>query len=91
LKRFLPVRHVEQAAWMVIALVGVQIFAGVANLLLLAPIPMQMLHLLLADLLWLALVRLTLEVIHAGNSENKVELKTEKSPERQMRPSMPAV
>jgi heme A synthase len=89
--RFLPVTYVRQAAWMVIALVGVQIIAGVANLLLLAPIPMQMLHLLLADLLWLALVRLTLEVIHARNSENKVELKTERSPGQEIQSATPAV
>ncbi|MEO6906354.1 MAG: COX15/CtaA family protein [Abditibacteriaceae bacterium] len=77
LKRLLPIAPVKQAAWTVIALVGVQIIAGVTNLLLLAPIPMQMLHLLLADLLWLALVRLALEVMHANNMKNKVELKTE--------------
>jgi heme A synthase len=77
LKRLLPLAPVQHAAWMVIALVGVQIIAGVANLLLLAPIPMQMLHLLLADLLWLALVRLALEVIHANNMKNTVELKAE--------------
>ena len=84
LKRFLPISYVRQAAWTVIVLIGVQIVAGVTNLLLLAPIPMQMLHLLLADLLWLALIRLTLEVIHANNSENKVELKAEKSLEHKM-------
>ncbi len=39
-------------------LVLVQLAAGLANLLLLAPIPMQLLHLLLADLLWLTLVLL---------------------------------
>jgi len=89
LKRFLPVTYVQRAAWTVIALVGVQIIAGVTNLLLLAPIPMQMLHLLLADLLWLALVRLTLEVIHANNSENKVELKAEKFLDQKMQPATP--
>lgn len=74
LKRLLPVKDVDKAAWAVIVLVGAQVLAGVTNLLLLAPIPMQMLHLLLADMLWLTLVWLTLEVIHATNSENKVEL-----------------
>jgi heme A synthase len=75
LKRLLNFAPVRNAAWTVIAFVGVQVIAGVTNLLLLAPIPMQMLHLLLADLLWLALIWLTLEVIHANNAENKVELK----------------
>jgi len=40
----------------VIALVGLQIVLGVADVLLLAPIWMQVLHLLGADLYWLALV-----------------------------------
>jgi len=43
-------------AWLVIALVIAQLLAGVLNLLLLAPIGMQLVHLLLADLLWIGLV-----------------------------------
>jgi cytochrome c oxidase assembly protein subunit 15 len=35
-----------------------QLLAGVVNLVLLAPTWMQLVHLLLADLLWLALVGL---------------------------------
>lgn len=41
---------------MAIGLVLAQLLAGVFNLLLLAPIGMQLVHLLLADLLWIALV-----------------------------------
>ncbi len=40
----------------VMALVGAQIAAGVVNLALLAPLGMQVIHLLLADLLWISLV-----------------------------------
>ena len=40
------------------ALVGLQIAAGATNLLLLAPVGMQMVHLLLADLVWISLVLL---------------------------------
>jgi cytochrome c oxidase assembly protein subunit 15 len=40
------------------ALVLGQLAAGLVNLALLAPIPMQVIHLLLADLVWIALVRL---------------------------------
>jgi cytochrome c oxidase assembly protein subunit 15 len=40
------------------ALVLAQLTAGLVNLALLAPIPMQMIHLLLAELVWIALVRL---------------------------------
>jgi heme A synthase len=43
---------------LVVGLIAAQIAAGVLNLFLLAPIPMQLLHLLLADLLWIALVLL---------------------------------
>jgi heme A synthase len=46
-----------------IALVGIEIAAGMLNLLLLAPIWMQLVHLLLADLLWIALVLFTAAVL----------------------------
>ncbi len=38
------------------ALVLVQVFAGAVNVILLAPIWMQLVHLLLADLVWIALI-----------------------------------
>jgi heme A synthase len=55
-------------AHLVVGLVAAQIAAGVINLILLAPIPMQLLHLLLADLLWIALVLLCAARIAAGPS-----------------------
>jgi len=45
----------------VAALVFLQLAAGAVNIVLLAPVWMQILHLLLADLLWVALVLMTLE------------------------------
>jgi len=51
------------AAIAVMALVGAQWAAGVVNVLLLAPVWMQMVHLLLADLLWIALVLLCARVL----------------------------
>ena len=45
-------------AGLMMALVGIQLSAGMMNLFLLAPIWMQMVHLLLADLLWISLVLL---------------------------------
>jgi heme A synthase len=42
-------------------LVFVQLAVGVLNMVLLAPVWMQIVHLLIADLLWIALVVLTLE------------------------------
>lgn len=47
---------VRRAATTVAALVLGQVAIGVVNLLLLAPVAMQILHLLVADLLWMALV-----------------------------------
>jgi heme A synthase len=45
-------------AWLLLGLVGAQLAAGSVNLLLRAPVFMQMLHLLLADALWISLVLL---------------------------------
>ncbi len=42
--------------WAVRVLVFIQIFAGAINIVLLAPIWMQLVHLLLADLVWIALI-----------------------------------
>jgi heme A synthase len=50
----------------VIALVVLQLIAGIANLALLAPVWMQIVHLLFADLLWIALVLLTAEALEAA-------------------------
>jgi heme A synthase len=49
-----------------VALVFLQLAAGALNIVLLAPVWMQILHLLLADLLWVALVVMTLETSGAG-------------------------
>jgi heme A synthase len=46
----------RKLAWGLLGLVGIQIVAGVTNILLLVPFWTQMVHLLLADLLWIALV-----------------------------------
>jgi heme A synthase len=45
-------------AWVLLATLAAQITAGVANLLLSAPVWMQIVHLLLADALWISLVLL---------------------------------
>jgi heme A synthase len=50
------------AHWLV-ALVAVQFLLGVLNLILLAPLGMQLLHLLTADLAWITLVLLSAEVL----------------------------
>lgn len=51
-------QRVLALAGVVLSLVIVQIFCGFANLLLLAPVWLQLVHLLLADALWIAVVLL---------------------------------
>jgi heme A synthase len=46
------------AALRVVGLVWIQLLAGLMNFLLRAPVWMQIVHLLVADLLWIALVLL---------------------------------
>ena len=45
-----------QIGWVLISLFVIQLLAGLINVLLLAPVWMQMLHLLLSDLVWICLV-----------------------------------
>ena len=54
-------------------LLGVQIAFGFVNLAFLAPVWMQLLHLLNADLLWVALVVLTAASIAAPRSRSRSE------------------
>lgn len=49
-------RREKSAGWAVALLVLLQLYAGAMNLVLLAPVWMQIVHLLLADSLWIALV-----------------------------------
>jgi heme a synthase len=46
----------RRLAWVLAVLVGAQLLVGVVNVALLAPIFMQIIHLLMADLVWVALV-----------------------------------
>lgn len=50
-------------AYLVLGLVAAQIAVGTINLSLLAPIPLQLAHLLLADLLWIAFVLMGAEAV----------------------------
>ena len=53
----------RRAAWTVSALALLQLAAGLLNLALLAPVWMQIVHLLLADLLWIAFVLLAVRAL----------------------------
>jgi heme A synthase len=66
-----PTRPVHIAARALTALAVTQVLAGVLNLVLLAPVAMQIVHLLLADLVWTALILLgatALEGTHAARA-----------------------
>jgi heme A synthase len=56
-----PQRMTSQIALAVVVLAVAQLGAGAINITLLAPVWMQLIHLLLADLLWLSLVLLAVE------------------------------
>jgi heme A synthase len=51
----------------VLALVVIQVFAGVANVVLLTPVWMQLVHLGIADALWVAWVLLAIEAPAASS------------------------
>jgi cytochrome c oxidase assembly protein subunit 15 len=55
-----PGQGTQRTVWCVLVLVLAQLCAGAVNIALLAPVWMQLLHLLLADLLWIALLALAL-------------------------------
>jgi heme A synthase len=61
-----PRGALQRTAWFVVAMVFVQWIAGVVNILILAPVWMQILHLLLAQVLWIGLVVLAMERVAAG-------------------------
>ena len=50
-------------AWILAGLTVTQIAAGLINLALLAPVPLQIFHLLLADAVWISFIILTAEIL----------------------------
>ena len=52
-----PSERLRRWAWTVSGLVALQLAVGLLNVLLLAPVWIQLVHLFLADLLWISLVR----------------------------------
>jgi cytochrome c oxidase assembly protein subunit 15 len=53
-------------AWWTWALVAIQLLVGAINIVLLAPVWMQLVHLLIADLLWILLVLMVVEGSRQG-------------------------
>jgi cytochrome c oxidase assembly protein subunit 15 len=68
----------------VAALAGIQLAAGVLNIVLLAPVWMQIVHLALADAVWIAAVLLgaSLLAAGAGAAEAEFEIRNEKCESR---------
>jgi heme A synthase len=58
-------------AGIVVGLTGAQLAIGAVNLILLAPVWMQILHLLAADAVWIAFVFLSAELLHPSLSSNR--------------------
>jgi heme a synthase len=56
-------KDAQLVAGVVMLLIGVQLACGMANLFLLAPVWMQMVHLLIGDLLWISLVLLSARMV----------------------------
>ena len=61
-------RDAQLISGVVMLLVGLQLACGMANLFLLAPVPLQLFHLLVGDLLWIALVLLCARMAATPNS-----------------------
>ena len=66
-------RILRRLTWLNLAIVGVQLAAGVINVLLAAPIFMQLLHLALADIAWMSLLFLMNESLAERPLPNESE------------------
>jgi len=64
-----PAKAVRRAAGGLVGVVFLQVVVGAVNLLLLAPVPLQLVHLLLADLVWMALVLLCASAVGSAPPE----------------------
>lgn len=58
-------------AKVLVGLFLIQLTAGLINLFLLAPIPMQLIHLLLADLVWISLILFTAITLSSGTYKSE--------------------
>lgn len=68
LSRRYPSHELSRMVWVVVTLVLVQIFVGFVNVVLLAPVWLQLVHLALADTLWIAYVLVSAATLtHSGH------------------------
>ncbi|HEX8440905.1 COX15/CtaA family protein [Archangium sp.] len=73
--RLRPSPAVRKSARLLSVLYALQLAAGVVNLVLLAPVWMQLVHLLLADAVWVVLVRLSAAGLALGAPRADVKVK----------------
>ncbi|WNG33105.1 heme A synthase [Archangium violaceum] len=77
--RLRPSPAVRRSAMQLGMLYALQLVAGLVNVALLAPVWMQLVHLLLADAVWIVLVRLSAAGLALGAPRTDVKLKSELS------------
>jgi cytochrome c oxidase assembly protein subunit 15 len=70
---WLATRVRSKLSRMVVGLLGLQLILGVVDVLTLAPTWMQMLHLLVADVYWIALVALVAETVWPASHEHALQ------------------
>ncbi|RKH33648.1 COX15/CtaA family protein [Corallococcus sicarius] len=80
--RLRPSPEVRQASVLLTGVYVAQLCAGVLNLVLLAPVAMQLIHLLLADCVWMCVVRLCA----AGLAEDAPRLEPSSAPASRVEP-----
>ena len=72
-----PDARTRRCAWALVGLVLLQLMVGLANVALLAPVWMQLVHLLLADLVWIALVLMAVRSLSPGSFTRPRDLPSE--------------
>lgn len=77
---FYPRKNIRRISVTLIVLFFVQLGAGLINLILLAPVWMQIIHLLLADLVWICLVLLSVETLAFDSIPQRSEADHTESP-----------
>jgi len=75
-----PGKDIKRFAWFLGGLFVIQLAAGMVNLILLAPVWMQIVHLLLADLVWISLILLSAAALELKPASYPIK---SKSPEKQ--------
>jgi heme A synthase len=58
-----PSPQLQRTGWLLLAIFGVQLFLGVLNVALKAPVWLQLVHLLLADAIWIVFVLLVAQAL----------------------------